>query len=72
MKILQHTDDHQPTSMGDVYDALIGQKVSIYTVAGEIIGTLNDYNGYICEVGGLWRTVFVPISQIVAIAEDNS
>jgi hypothetical protein len=54
MEILDHTDDHQPTLMRDVYDGLVGEKVFVYVkgCGSSIAGKLAAYNGVILHVVG--------------------
>lgn len=54
MEVLDHTDEHQPTLMRDVYEQLVGQKVFVYAKGQDhsFAGKLIKYNGYMLHVLG--------------------
>lgn len=52
MQILDHTDEHQPTFMRDVYSALVGEQVFVYINGNSFAGELVSYNGAILHVLG--------------------
>ncbi len=83
MKILQHTDDHQPTYMADVYEHFIGKKILVATVAGSYIrGTLEDWNGYMLKLvstdsnpereATVEVAQYLPVSSVLYIEESRS
>jgi len=74
MEILDHTDEHQPTLMRDVYEAFVGQKVVIYTSgSGPFTGRLSAYNGYIVKLTSeTGHGIYLPMEKIVALAGENN
>lgn len=70
MQILQHTDEHTPTLMRDVFEALIGKKVVINT-NGPMYqgGTLDSYNGHVIKLTGCdGMNTYVMCDRIVSIS----
>jgi hypothetical protein len=54
MQILDHTDDHPPTLIRDVFENLIGHKVYVYAKGQDnsFAGILVAYNGFMLHVLG--------------------
>lgn len=49
MKLLPHTDDHQPTLMRDICDSLVGTPVTVYTKGFSFSGIM-EWNGGIIKL----------------------
>ena len=72
MKVLDHTEERQPTFIRDVYEALIGKEVTVkITGASPAHGKLEAYNGYILQVVDTGMTTYISVGNVAAISEDN-
>lgn len=75
MKILDHTDEHQPTLMRDIFANLIGEDVIVH-VSGATHpfgGKLVSHNVYVIQLtstNGMQNT-YIPTAHIVAIDSDK-
>lgn len=76
MQILQHTDEHRPTFMRDVFEALIGKNVVINTNGAFCQGgILDSYNGHVIKLTGHnGMNTYIACDKIVSIssADDES
>lgn len=75
MEILEHTQEHSPTFMRDVFYNLIGESVVIYlsgchTALG---GKVQSYNGailHLTSTGSIGNT-YIPADKIIAICSEK-
>lgn len=75
MEILDHTNDHSPTFMRDVYYHLIGENVIVYLSGCHtaIGGKLQNYNGAVIHLTsdtGINNT-YIPADKIIAICSEK-
>ena len=74
MNILQHTNEHQPTRMVDIYEALIGEDVVVFTTGvTPLAGKFVDYNGQLLHLTsniGVKHT-YIPVWSVLAISSDK-
>ena len=73
MEILQHTDEHSPTLMRDVFEALIGAQVYVYSGGQDrsLSGKLVTYNGAILHIVDGSINYYIPAMTITAIGSDK-
>lgn len=74
MEILDHTDDHQPTLMRDVFEKLIGHKVYVYAKGQDhsFAGKLVAYNGLMLHVQGDNNiNYYMHIGDVAVIGSDK-
>ena len=75
MKILDHTEEHSPTFMRDIYAELIGSEVVVHLQGGShpIGGKLSAYNGAVVHLTstlGIGNT-YIPADKIIAISSER-
>jgi hypothetical protein len=70
MKVVDHGKDNSPTFMRDVYAALIGKEVTIYTKGSfPMGGILEAYNGYIIKLTSEYGPdIYMSVDNILAIS----
>jgi hypothetical protein len=59
--------------MRDVYDALLGKNVIVYTVGSILAGKLEQYNGFLLRLTSAHAiaNTYIPVAQIVAICSND-
>ena len=75
MQILEHTNDHSPTYMRDIYYALVGEDVTVYLSGSHtaLSGKLQNYNGAVIHLTSNVGTnnTYIPADKIIAICSEK-
>ena len=72
MELLDHTELTQPTLMRDLYVALIGKEVRVFTIGSHMAwGKLAAFNGHILQVVDEERITYIPVQNVSSISVEE-